>query len=93
MRVGLEIIAAVNAISVASPLSVRIGMSTGIVVVGDTGSGDSSVPSSAVGETPHIAARLQSLALLDSIIISEATSRLVAGAFDQEVSGQKPERE
>ena len=89
VRVGLEIIAAVNAISVASPLSVRIGISTGIVVVGDTGSGDPSVPSSAVGDTPHIAARLQSLASPDSIIISEATSRLVAGRFDQESLGPK----
>ena len=89
VRVGLEIAASVKTISVAAPLSVRIGISTGMVVVGEMGSGDPSIPSSAVGDTPHIAARLQSLASPDSVVISKATSRLVVGRFDQESLGPK----
>jgi len=62
----------------AAPLQVRIGIHTGLVVVGDMGGGYRD-PLAIVGETPNIAARLQGLAEPDAVVISEATHRLVQG--------------
>ena len=87
LRAGLEIVEAVKAVEARSPLQVRIGVATGPVVVGETGSGDASVPKLAVGETPNLAARLQGLAQADDIVIAAATRRLVGGAFDLEDLG------
>jgi predicted ATPase len=61
---------------------VRIGIASGSVVVGDTGAGDASVPKFAVGETPNLAARVQSLAGSDEIVIAASTRRLIGAAFD-----------
>jgi class 3 adenylate cyclase len=89
VRAGLEIVEAVKAIESAESLSVRVGISTGIVVIGETGFGDPSTPSGAVGDTPYVAARLQTLATPSSVVIAEATSRLVSAWFDQEELGPK----
>src|SRR5262249_56385799 len=78
---GLEGLWPVPRLSSAEPLSVRVGINTGIVVVGESGFGDPSIPSGAVGETLHVAARLQSLAMPNSLVIGEATSRLVFRHF------------
>src|SRR5262249_8372317 len=59
IRVGLEVTHAVSRLTVPSPISARVGIHTGLVVVGETGRGDASIPKAAVGETPNIAARLQ----------------------------------
>jgi class 3 adenylate cyclase/tetratricopeptide (TPR) repeat protein len=83
VRAGLEVVEAVKSVASLVPLSVRVGISTGIVVIGETGSGDPSKPSGAVGDTPHIAARLQALATRDSVVIAESTRRLISGRFDQ----------
>src|SRR5262249_25255307 len=64
------------------PLQVRIGIHTGLVVVGDMGSGDYRDPRAIVGETPNIAARLQGLAEPNAVLISAATHRLVQGLFE-----------
>jgi class 3 adenylate cyclase/predicted ATPase len=61
-------------------LAVRIGIHTGLVVVGEMGSG-SRHEHLALGDTPNIAARLQGLAAPDTVVISEATARLVQGYF------------
>jgi class 3 adenylate cyclase/predicted ATPase len=66
----------------AFPLQVRIGIHTGLVVVGDMGGGGYRDPLAIVGETPNIAARLQGLAEPDTVVISEATYRLVQGLFE-----------
>ncbi len=87
VRAGLEIVEAVTALRGPKPLSVRVGISTGIVVISEAGSGDPSIPSGAVGDTPNIAARLQGLAAPGSVIIAEATSRLISARFDQEPLG------
>jgi len=84
VRAGLQVIEAVKAIAGPEPLSVRVGISTGVVV---TGLGDPLSPSGAVGEAFHIAARLQSVATPDTVIISNTTSRLVSVRFDQEDLG------
>src|SRR5215471_17302712 len=61
-------------------LAVRLGIHTGLVVVGAMGGGGRQ-EHLALGETPNIAARLQGLAAPDTLVISEATARLVAGYF------------
>jgi predicted ATPase/class 3 adenylate cyclase len=61
-------------------LAVRVGIHTGMVVVGEMGSGGRQ-EQLALGETPNVAARLQDLAAADTIVISAATQRLVQGAF------------
>jgi class 3 adenylate cyclase/predicted ATPase len=61
-------------------LAVRMGIHTGLVVVGEMGSGDRH-EHLALGDTPNLAARLQGLAAPDTVVISEATSRLVQGYF------------
>src|SRR5215831_18113263 len=63
-------------------LQVRIGIHTGLVVAGDMGGGGYRDPLAIVGETPNIAARLQGLAEPDTVVISEATARLVQGLFE-----------
>ncbi|MBI3796344.1 MAG: AAA family ATPase [Deltaproteobacteria bacterium] len=62
------------------PLQVRIGIHTGLVVVGELGGRDYR-EAMALGETPNIAARLQGLAEPDTVVISAATARLVEGLF------------
>ena len=87
VRAGLETIDAVRMLQGPEPLSVRVGISTGIVVVAESISGDPSIPSGAIGETPHIAARLQTLAQPNSVLIADSTSRLVSERFLQESLG------
>jgi len=59
-----------------------VGINTGLVVVGETGQGDASIPKAAVGETLNIAARLQTLAEPGSVVVSGRTRGLAAGLFD-----------
>src|SRR5262249_26601329 len=61
-------------------LAVRIGLHTGLVVVGEMGGG-SRQESLALGETPNGAARIQGLAMPDTVAVSAATFRLVRGYF------------
>jgi class 3 adenylate cyclase len=67
-------------------LAVRLGIHTGLVVVGEMGGGDRQ-EQLALGETPNIAARLQSLAAPDTVVISAATRQLVQGLFTCETIG------
>ena len=82
IRAGLEAVETVSKLTASVPLSARVGIHTGLVVVGQTGKGDASVPSAAVGETPNIAARLQALAEAGSVVVSERTRSLAGGLFD-----------
>ena len=67
--------------SSTEPLSVRIGIATGSVVVGEqAGVGDQS--KLAVGSTPNLAARLQGLAAADQIVVASSTRRLVGNSFE-----------
>jgi class 3 adenylate cyclase/tetratricopeptide (TPR) repeat protein len=61
-------------------LAVRVGIHTGLVVVGEIGGGGRQ-EQLALGDTPNIAARLQGLAAPDTVVISAATARLVQGYF------------
>ncbi len=81
VRASLEVVDSIATLDAAEPLAVRIGVATGLVVVGGTGAGDASVPKLAVGETPNLAARLQGLAEPNAIVISPVTRELVADRF------------
>jgi class 3 adenylate cyclase len=69
-------------------LAVRIGIATGPVVVGDVIGEGTSMESAVVGETPNLAARLQSVAAENSVVISALTRKLAAGHFDYEDLGK-----
>ncbi len=62
------------------PLALRVGIHTGLVVVGEVGAG-APHEQLALGETPNVAARLQALAEPDTVVVSETTHRLVRGLF------------
>ncbi|MGA8955150.1 MAG: adenylate/guanylate cyclase domain-containing protein, partial [Pseudolabrys sp.] len=90
VHAALEIVSGVTKISGPVTLASRVGVCSGPVVVGETE--DSGTPWSmdAVGETPNIAARLQTLAAANTVFISESTRRLVSSAFDfQDLGLQK----
>src|ERR1700760_249073 len=83
VRAGLAVAAAVSEAPVAGQtLQVRIGIATGLVIAGDQiGSGESH-QQTAIGETPNLAARLQSLAGPGQVVIDAATRRQIGGLFD-----------
>lgn len=70
-------------------LAVRVGIHTGTVVVGEMGGGEK-CETLALGDTPNIAARLQAVAAPDTVVISHATRRLVAGGIVSEDLGTPP---
>jgi predicted ATPase len=89
VRAGLELIAAVSALKTPASLRTRVGIATGIVVVGDLiGSGEAQ-ERGIVGETPNIAARLQGIAEPNTVVIAEATRRLLGNLFDLVDAGVK----
>jgi class 3 adenylate cyclase len=82
IRAGLEVTQAVSKLTASTPISARVGIHTGVVVVGETGHGDASIPKAAVGDTPNIAARLQGLADSGNVVVGERTRVLPRGLFD-----------
>jgi class 3 adenylate cyclase len=86
VRTGLGILEAMGTLATqhardpGSRLAVRVGIHTGLVVVGEVGAGGRH-EHLALGDTPNIAARLQGLAEADTVVISEMTFRLVQGYF------------
>lgn len=84
VRAGLEIVAAVAALGGGAGvrLNARVGIATGVVVVGDMIGTGSAREHAAVGETPNLAARLQGLAEPGTVVISESTRRLVGDLFE-----------
>jgi predicted ATPase/class 3 adenylate cyclase len=68
-------------------LQTRIGIATGLVVVGEIVGTGSAQERTIAGETPNLAARLQALATPNSILISEATQNLLGGLFELEATG------
>jgi class 3 adenylate cyclase len=83
VRAGLEITAAVSRLETRGTerLAVRIGIATGLVVVGDLIGEGSAQEQAVVGETPNLAARLQALALPGQIVVAGATRRLIGDLF------------
>jgi class 3 adenylate cyclase len=87
VRAGLAILDALPALNAAAPggngmrLAVRIGVASGLVVVGETIGEGAAREQTVVGETPNLAARLQAIAVPDAILISSATRDLVGEIF------------
>ena len=83
VRAGLDIIAAVARLETraAEPLAVRIGIATGVVVVGDLSREGALREHAVVGDTPNLAARLQALAEPGTIVVAASTRRLLGDLF------------
>jgi predicted ATPase/class 3 adenylate cyclase len=90
VRAGLDIIAAVARLETraAEPLAVRIGIATGLVLVGDLSREGALREHAVVGDTPNVAARLQSLAEPGTIVIAGSTRRLLGDLFRLRVLGR-----
>ena len=87
VRAGLELVAAVAALKTRAPLQTRVGIATGLVVVGDLiGSGEAQ-ERGIVGETPNLAARLQGVAEPNTVVIAEGTRKLLGNLFELEDLG------
>ena len=84
VRAGLELIAAVAALKSTVALQTRVGIATGLVVVGDLIGSGASQEQAIVGETPNLAARLQGAAAPNSVVIAESTRKLVGNLFEFE---------
>jgi class 3 adenylate cyclase/predicted ATPase len=83
IRAGLGLVDAVGRLDVKSvKLQARVGVATGLVVVGDLIGEGSAQEQSVVGETPNLAARLQTLAEPGQVVIAAGTRRLVGDFFD-----------
>jgi predicted ATPase/class 3 adenylate cyclase len=83
VRAGLDIIAAVARLETraAEPLAVRIGIATGLVVVGDPSGKGALREHALIGDTPNLAARLQALADTGTMVIAASTRRLLGDLF------------
>jgi tRNA A37 threonylcarbamoyladenosine biosynthesis protein TsaE len=82
VRAGLELIQAVGGLKSSAPLQTRVGIATGLVVVGDLiGSGEAQ-ERGIVGDTPNLAARLQSVAEPNTVVIAESTRKLLGNLFE-----------
>jgi class 3 adenylate cyclase/predicted ATPase len=89
VRAGRALVEAVGRLRVQEPLQVRVGVATGVVVVGDlVGSGEAQ-ERGVVGETPNLAARLQGIAAPNTVVIAEGTRRLLGELFELEDFGAK----
>jgi len=84
VRAGLALTSAVGQLSTpgGEPLAARVGIATGLVMVGELIGEGAAQEQAVVGETPNLAARLQALAAPGSVVISQATRRLIGGLFE-----------
>jgi class 3 adenylate cyclase len=90
VRSGLELVAAVSDVKTHAPLQTRVGIATGLVVVGDLIGSGASQEQAIIGETPNLAARLQGVADANSVVIAESTRKLVGNLFElQDIGAQE----
>ena len=87
VRAGLELGSAVGGLKTHAALQTRVGIATGLVVVGDLIGSGASQEQAIVGETPNLAARLQSVAEPNSVVIAESTRKLLGNLFELEDLG------
>jgi class 3 adenylate cyclase/predicted ATPase len=86
---GLELVAAVAGIKAHAALQTRVGIATGLVVVGDLAETGEGRERGIVGETPNLAARLQTLAEPNTVVIAEGTRKLLGHLFELEDLGAR----
>ena len=82
VRAGLELVAAVSGLKTHAALQTRVGIATGLVVVGDLIGSGASQEQAIVGETPNLAARLQGIGEPNAVVIAESTRKLVGNLFE-----------
>jgi len=82
VRAGLATIEAIGNLGIQEPLRVRIGVATGLVVVGDLVGAGEAQECGVVGETPNLASRLQGIAEPNTVVIAEGTRRLLGNLFE-----------
>jgi class 3 adenylate cyclase/tetratricopeptide (TPR) repeat protein len=90
VRAAINILAEVAGIELpdGTRVQARVGIATGLVVVGEIVGSGAAQERAIVGETPNLAARLQALAAPDTILVSEATQNLLGGLFELESTGE-----
>jgi class 3 adenylate cyclase/predicted ATPase len=89
VRAGLELIQAVAGLKSGAPLQTRVGIATGLVVVGDLIGSGASQEQAVVGETPNLAARLQVVAEPNTVVIAESTRKLLGNLFELQDFGTR----
>jgi class 3 adenylate cyclase len=87
VRAALDLVAATAALK--TPLQTRVGIATGLVVVGEMTDAGGAQERSIIGETPNIAAQLQALAEPNIVVIAESTRKLLGNLFDLQDLGTK----
>jgi len=87
VRTGLALVDAVGEIRGPQRLQIRVGIASGLVVIGDLMGEGEARERAIVGEAPNLAARLQALAEPGTVLIAESTRRLTGGLFDYEDLG------
>jgi class 3 adenylate cyclase len=87
VRAGLAVVDAVGRLNTAEPLNVRLGIASGLVVVGDLIGSGAAQERGVVGETPNLAARLQALAQPGALVIADSTRRQIGALFEVEDLG------
>ena len=91
VHAGLAIVTAVERLllAVAERLAARVGIATGLVVVGDLVGTDEARERTVIGETPNLAARLQGVAAPGQVVVADGTRRLVGGLFEVQDLGEQ----
>src|SRR6516225_5415490 len=89
VRAGLELVAAVRGLQTPEPLEARVGIATGLVVVGDLIGSGASQEQAIVGKTPNLAARLQGIAAPNMVVIGDGTRKLLGNLFELQDLGGK----
>ena len=89
VRAGLELVQAVGGLTSSAPLQSRVGIATGLVVVGDLIGSGAAQEQAVVGETPNLAARLQGIAEPNVVVIADGTRKLLGNLFELEDLGAK----
>src|SRR5262245_51742432 len=89
VRAGLELISGVAGLKTHAPLLTRVGIATGLVVVGDLEESGEGRERGIVGETPNLAARLQTIGAPNTVVIAEGTRRLLGNLFELDNLGTR----
>jgi class 3 adenylate cyclase len=90
VRAGLALVGAVGRLDSPEPLQARLGVASGLGVVGDLIGAGAAQERGVVGDTPNLAARLQALAVPGTLVVADATRRQIGGLFELEDLGPQP---